>query len=147
MGNISYNSNGYYDYQTQLYKMGARYYNSTDARWTQLDPSGAEYGYVYAGANPVNFVDSSGYFSIYSGLDAAKDGAKTGSIVGGAADCVGGAIGGGITGAAAGGIGAAPGAYARCIVGSKAGALQGAIVLGIATFIYGGFTGENPYAM
>ncbi|HEX8182838.1 MAG TPA: RHS repeat-associated core domain-containing protein [Candidatus Saccharimonadales bacterium] len=51
----------YYDYQTQLYKMGARYYNSTDARWTQLDPSGVEYGYVYAGANPVNLIDPSGY--------------------------------------------------------------------------------------
>lgn len=46
---------GYYDSATDLYKYNARYYNPTDARWTQLDPSGLEYGYVYAGANPVNF--------------------------------------------------------------------------------------------
>ncbi|MGH9856698.1 MAG: RHS repeat-associated core domain-containing protein, partial [Acidobacteriota bacterium] len=52
---------GYYDSQTELYKFGARYYNPEDMRWTQLDPSGAEYGYIYAGADPVNFVDGSGY--------------------------------------------------------------------------------------
>lgn len=33
-------ANGYFDTSTNLYKYGARYYNPSDARWTQLDPSG-----------------------------------------------------------------------------------------------------------
>ena len=50
----------YYDSFPALYKFGARYYNPSDGRWTQLDPSGQEYGYVYAGNNPVNYIDPSG---------------------------------------------------------------------------------------
>ncbi len=53
-------ANGYFDTSTNLYKYGARYYNPSDARWTQLDPSGQDFGYLYANDNPVNFVDPSG---------------------------------------------------------------------------------------
>jgi len=51
---------GYYDGQTGLYKFGERYYNAVDARWTQLDPSGKNPGYIYAGDDPVNLIDPSG---------------------------------------------------------------------------------------
>jgi RHS repeat-associated protein len=51
---------GYYDNATGLYKFGERYYNSTDARWTQLDPSGQNVGYFYAGDNPINEIDLTG---------------------------------------------------------------------------------------
>ena len=36
---------GYRD-EAGLYKFGARYYNSRDGRWTQLDPSGQDFGYL-----------------------------------------------------------------------------------------------------
>ncbi len=52
----------YQDTSTGLYKMGARYYQPELGRWTQQDPSGADANaYLYAGGNPVNFVDPSGY--------------------------------------------------------------------------------------
>jgi len=53
--------NGYQDASTSLYKFGARYYNADEGRWTQVDPSGKDEHYVYAGNNPVNFSDPSGY--------------------------------------------------------------------------------------
>ncbi len=54
----------YQDAATGLYKMGARYYQPELGRWTQPDPSGQEANaYLYAGGNPVNFVDPSGLFS------------------------------------------------------------------------------------
>ncbi len=43
-----------------LIHFGARLYNPSAGSWTQLDPSGQSSGYVYAGDNPVNFVDGSG---------------------------------------------------------------------------------------
>jgi len=49
---------GYLDSQTGLVKLGQRFYDPSIGRWTQLDPLGE--GYVYAGDNPVNFVDPSG---------------------------------------------------------------------------------------
>ncbi|MGQ0680032.1 MAG: RHS repeat-associated core domain-containing protein [Actinomycetota bacterium] len=43
------------------YKFGARYYDPTLGRWTQMDPSGQDANsYAYAGSNPVNFVYPSG---------------------------------------------------------------------------------------
>ena len=47
-----------------LYKFGARHYNPNESRWTQLDPSGQDYGYHYAGGDPINNVDPSGYITI-----------------------------------------------------------------------------------
>lgn len=43
----------------QLYHFGARFYQATQGRFTQLDPSGQDPGYVYTGDNPVNFSDMS----------------------------------------------------------------------------------------
>lgn len=57
---------GYFDSATGLYKFGARYYNSSDARWTQLDPRGQDFGYLYAGNDPVNFADPSGLIKLNS---------------------------------------------------------------------------------
>ncbi len=106
----------YYDWQTGLYKMGARYYNSTDARWTQLDPSGAEAGYVYAAANPVNLVDPSGYAPLPSTL---LNETAAGCVAGG----VSGGVGGALVAAYTGGL-ATPailyGAGAGCALGGSA---------------------------
>jgi RHS repeat-associated protein len=52
---------GYYDTTTGDYHYGARYYDPTTARWTQLDPSGKNPGYTYAGNDPINELDPSGH--------------------------------------------------------------------------------------
>ena len=50
----------------KLYKFGERYYDPSTARWTQLDPSDAPLDthgwnrYIYAGNDPINFIDPSG---------------------------------------------------------------------------------------
>lgn len=52
---------GYRDADTGLYKLGYRYYDTTQGRFTQQDPSGQETNsYLYAIGNPINAVDSSG---------------------------------------------------------------------------------------
>nr|WP_243845512.1 RHS repeat-associated core domain-containing protein [Microbacterium halimionae] len=44
-----------------IYKLGARYYDTAQGRFTQMDPSGQEANpYEYAGCNPVNSIDPSG---------------------------------------------------------------------------------------
>jgi RHS repeat-associated protein len=43
-----------------LYHLGARYYDPALGRFTQLDPSGQNAHYTYAGNNPVNASDPSG---------------------------------------------------------------------------------------
>jgi RHS repeat-associated protein len=44
-----------------LYKFGARYYDTSQARFTQMDPSGQEQNpYAYAVCNPINGKDPSG---------------------------------------------------------------------------------------
>ncbi len=51
---------GYLDAYSGLYHFGARYYDSSLGRWSQLDPSGQSVGYAYAGDDPINLVDLSG---------------------------------------------------------------------------------------
>jgi RHS repeat-associated protein len=72
-GNITYtagsitNPFGYaggYTDATGLVQFGARYYDPTTARWTQIDPAGTagSSAYVYADDNPINMSDPSGEF-------------------------------------------------------------------------------------
>jgi RHS repeat-associated protein len=56
---------GYYDSATSTVKFGQRYYDPSIARWNQTDPIdaiGIRQGnrYLYAGDDPINFVDLSG---------------------------------------------------------------------------------------
>ena len=52
---------GGYQESTNLYKLGARYYDASVGRFTQLDPSGQESNpYSYVSGNPVNATDISG---------------------------------------------------------------------------------------
>ncbi|MGH9070138.1 MAG: RHS repeat-associated core domain-containing protein [Acidimicrobiales bacterium] len=50
----------YYDASVGLYHLGARWYDPTQPRFTQLDPSAQDPGYAYAGDNPVNICDPAG---------------------------------------------------------------------------------------
>ncbi len=48
-----------------IYKLGARYYDTTLGRFTQPDPTGQEANpYAYAGCNPINSKDPSGQSSV-----------------------------------------------------------------------------------
>lgn len=58
---------GYYDASTGLTKFGDRYYDASAGRWTQPDPLAGSIvtpstlvPYIYAGDDPVNFVDVNG---------------------------------------------------------------------------------------
>ncbi|MBG6181854.1 RHS repeat-associated core domain-containing protein [Arthrobacter sp. CAN_A1] len=51
---------GYKDTETGYTKFGARYYDPTIGRFTQMDPSGQDPHYTYAGNNPINYMDPSG---------------------------------------------------------------------------------------
>jgi len=58
----------YYDSQTGLYKMGQRYYNPANARWTQQDPIRQIGSFhqsdrcPYAGDDPINLTDPNGLY-------------------------------------------------------------------------------------
>jgi RHS repeat-associated protein len=60
----------YRDVETNLYKMGARYYQTTVGRWTQRDPLNQAFSpregnrYAYVGGDPINLVDPTGQFGI-----------------------------------------------------------------------------------
>lgn len=60
-------SNAYYDEETDLYKIGARYYRASIGRWITRDPfpgveqaPESQHKYAYAENDPVNNVDSNG---------------------------------------------------------------------------------------
>ncbi|MFF9131525.1 RHS repeat-associated core domain-containing protein [Streptomyces sp. NPDC014806] len=123
-----YRYSGAYLDPTGLYKMGARYYDPTLARFTQPDPSGQETNpYLYAAGDPINNSDSTGLFSfpdvsgalewasltekIMSGDTEGAFAAKVGILVGigteavcgaaaatGAVPTLGASVGAGITG-------------------------------------------------
>ncbi|MFG2440951.1 RHS repeat-associated core domain-containing protein [Streptomyces sp. NPDC048508] len=81
---------------TDLYHMGARYYDSRTGRFNQNDPSGKEKNpYLYAEGDPVNRIDPTGLFSLGGNFGAA--------LVGGAALVVGTLLGGPVVGGTAAG--------------------------------------------
>ncbi len=58
-------TSGYLDTASNLYKLGYRYYDPTQSRFTQQDPSGQEpNAYAYAGGDPVNRSDPMGKRSV-----------------------------------------------------------------------------------
>lgn len=62
-------ASGYYDATSGLYKLGARYYDPTLGRFTQVDPSGQQQNqYLYAGADPINNADPSGLVAVSGGF-------------------------------------------------------------------------------
>jgi RHS repeat-associated protein len=75
---------GGYQESTNLYKLGARYYDATTGRFTQHDPSGQEsHPYAYAACNPINNSDPSGLECHPSAGAAAEVGGdiSTGAMV------------------------------------------------------------------
>ena len=112
---------------TGLEHLGHRWYDSRTGRFTQqddinilADPSRAN-RYVYAGDNPLNFVDPNGLFSIGSLVRSTFIGA------------VGGFLGGAVTGCIAGALATAgPGCLAGGLVGAVGGFAGGALT-GAAT--------------
>jgi RHS repeat-associated protein len=82
----------WYDSQTRLYKVGARYYDPTTGRWTQRDPIDNPYElhgwnrYIYAGDDPINEIDPSGLCGISSWGsfgDCLHKAAKVSGVIGG----------------------------------------------------------------
>ena len=59
-GNKIQYQNAYLDGSTNLYKMGTRYYNPGEGRFTQVDPSGKDFYYSFTGDNPINYSDPTG---------------------------------------------------------------------------------------
>jgi RHS repeat-associated protein len=63
-------TSGYLDPTSNLYKLGYRYYDPTQSRFTQQDPSGQETNaYAYAGDDPTDNVDPSGRNWVSDALD------------------------------------------------------------------------------
>jgi RHS repeat-associated protein len=79
-----YGYDGGYTDNTGLIHYGARYYDPTTGRWTQLDPSGQSSGYAYTGDDPINSEDPTGLFCIFG--HNSSGGCNGGSVAGGAAD-------------------------------------------------------------
>ncbi|MDN3482858.1 RHS repeat-associated core domain-containing protein [Arthrobacter sp. APC 3897] len=94
---------GYKDAATGYTKFGARYYNPAIGRFTQIDPSGQDPHYSYAGNNPITSSDTSGLFSLGDAVSGAiTAGAIAGGIALGCAATLGGCA---VAGAAAFGAG------------------------------------------
>ncbi|MEJ3403344.1 RHS repeat-associated core domain-containing protein [Rathayibacter sp. YIM 133350] len=76
---------GYLDTNSGYYKLGARYYDPTLGRFTQMDPSGQErMPYAYTQCNPVNGTDPTGTVTgedIGIGLVSSYFGAVVGFVV------------------------------------------------------------------
>lgn len=123
--------NGEYAINDYDYKIGARRYDASTARWTQQDPSGQdENAYAFAASDPINNNDPSGL--CVAGLfgkcdnpinEAIVTGYKAG-IVGGLAGAAGGCAVGAILTA---GPGCVPGAAAGYVGGTVSGFVGGSL--------------------
>ncbi len=129
---------GYYDTQTGLTKMGARYYDPTLGRFTQPDPSGQESNqFLYARANPVNFGDPTGFNAFSDYVSGAFDAASSAGLQGGYDGAVTGAVGGAVAGFfGAGPLGVVPGAFSGATQGAVGGFILG-FAQGVATYTAG----------
>jgi RHS repeat-associated protein len=59
---------GYFDSSVNLYRLGARYYDTDQGRFTQFDPSGQEgNSYAYAASEPVGNLDPTGLSWVKAG--------------------------------------------------------------------------------
>lgn len=111
---------GLYDRETGLLRFGARDYDPRVGRWTSRDPLGLAGGainpYVYAGGDPVNFIDPHGTFVLNAA--GAAVGAAAGALMAVATGepIVAGLLGGALAGAFPGG-----GAMANLAVGAVSG--------------------------
>ena len=84
---------GGYQESANLYKLGARYYDATTGRFTQMDPSGQEsHPYAYAACNPVNAKDPSGLAACSPGAAEAANVLGNITLVAGAVALVAGYI-------------------------------------------------------
>jgi len=64
-------TSGYLDTTSNLHKLGYRYYDTRQGRFTPQDPSGQETNpYLYAGGDPINNADPSG---LKPGCDLSPD--------------------------------------------------------------------------
>lgn len=103
--------NAGYTLDGTIYKFGARYYDQTTARWTQVDPIASEPRYAYAGGDPINKADPSGLFSLSDAVPIVAGGVAA-SIVSDIASAStflltgnpGAAVGAGIVGGCVGGV-------------------------------------------
>lgn len=75
-------ANTYKDDATGYTKFGARYYAPGIGRFSQPDPSWQEANrYLYAAANPCNFTDPTGLYSVGEGIrDCAMGAARSAAI-------------------------------------------------------------------
>lgn len=111
---------GLYDPDTGLLRFGSRDYDPRVGRWTSPDllgPAGGDINpYVYAGGDPVNFIDPRGSFALNAA--GAAVGAATGALMALASGdpVVAGLVGGAVAGAFPGG-----GAMANLAIGAVSG--------------------------
>jgi RHS repeat-associated protein len=116
---------GFYDGTTGLTKFGARYYDPDLGRFTQRDPSGKDLPYAYAGCDPVNNTDPTGFKTGNPVVDACIEGAVGAAVAT--------ALGAAITALVTGGVALIPAvaavagaAIAGCVAGSVVAWLQNA---------------------
>jgi len=136
-------TSGYLDATSNLYKLGHRYYDPTQGRFTQQDPSGQEQkAYLYVGGDPVNGTDPTGLciFGNVNGANSACRGSSELQSAGAGASSAVGAFGGIASGCVEGGIYGTlfPGAdltgtseLGGCLVGASVEGFGGAIAGGV----------------
>ena len=120
-----------------IYRYGVRFYDTSNANWTQPDPLPGQPGYAYVNGDPINRTDPSGMFSIGELAGDLADGAGAVSAVAGVA-CLGGvgcplAAASGAVASVAGGVETA----AECGGGDDCGDAAGGLALDAVSFGFG----------